>query len=82
MRVLGLIIAAVIAVGLIWGGGELHYRSCVDAAEAEHPVSKAPASGGNPFGEGAARAKAARKARQRELRSRRNALDDCSRLPW
>ena len=33
-KVLGAIAALILAVGVLWGAGELHYRNCVDAAKA------------------------------------------------
>ena len=32
-------IGALIAVALLWIGGEEHYRSCIETVEARHPVA-------------------------------------------
>jgi hypothetical protein len=74
---------------LLWGAGELHYRSCIEAAEARFPVSPAPpVADANPFGDpdlNRVFGDSARRARanyERERRARRDAVHGCSRLPF
>jgi len=70
-RRIALGIAALAAVGLLWIGGETHYRACVEAAEAANPVQVMKSAsildpGQVVVGKGA----------------RRRAVDGCSRLPF
>jgi hypothetical protein len=58
-----------IVAGLAWGGGELHYRNCVDAAESKYPSDWRLEVGSDPL-------------EIERVRKRREAVDDCSRLPW
>ncbi|HVE67449.1 MAG TPA: hypothetical protein VNB64_02590 [Solirubrobacteraceae bacterium] len=45
MRRLTVVVLAILTLGaLLWIGGELHYRNCIDAAKAE--VSTAPGADG------------------------------------
>jgi hypothetical protein len=83
------ILAVLIGAAVLWGGGELHYGSCVDAAEVRQPVSPAPpVADENPFGDPGLNevfGDSARRARdnyERERRARRAAVEGCSRLPW
>jgi hypothetical protein len=71
---------AVIAVaGLLWGAGEWHYRSCVDAAKARNPivVTLVPArpTSGSYFGP-------ATRSITRGEEGQNRAVGGCSRLPW
>jgi hypothetical protein len=77
-----LLIGLVVVAGLAWIGSELHYRSCVDAAEARTPVVvvKKP---GNPFGaRGLEENSGAGDETVRGQAARRRAVDACSRLPF
>lgn len=70
MRVALVVAALLIGTALLWGAGELHYRSCLDAAEAKYPADRV--TQGDFFDEEVAA----------QLRQRDAAIDDCSRLPW
>jgi hypothetical protein len=71
----GVVIGLLIAAALAWNGAEMHYRSCVDAAEARTPLTRADgggwgsAAGDDPLGVLGAE-------------ERQAAVDGCSRLPW
>lgn len=47
---LALCVALVAAASLVWIGGELHYRNCLQNAELRYPVAYQPGRG-NGFGE-------------------------------
>jgi hypothetical protein len=69
IRLAVVVVALVIGAGVLWGAGELHYRSCVDAAEARTPIVKTRSTfGGVAIVSG-------RTARKR-------AVEGCSRLPF
>lgn len=67
--------AALITAPAIWIGGELHYRSCVAAAEARTPVWVVRVPDGNLFGGGGTRDVA------RGGQARQRLVVGCSRLP-
>jgi len=89
VKVAALMVGLLIMAGLAWSGGELHYRGCVDAAQARHPV-QALAGSDNPFGREDSVLGPSEDSlldspggdRRREIRTRRAAVDGCSRLPW
>jgi hypothetical protein len=72
MRWAALAVALIAVAGVVWGAGELHYRSCVTAAEARTPMT---VSRGRPYSaapvENVTHGSAARK----------RAVDGCSRIP-
>jgi hypothetical protein len=42
VKIAALVIAAIIALALLWHGGELHYIGCVKAADARYEPLKRP----------------------------------------
>lgn len=47
---IGLILTAVTSASLVWIGGELHYRNCLQNAELRYPAAYQPGRG-NGYGE-------------------------------
>ena len=82
MKIVVLTVGLLIVAGLAWTGGELHYRGCVDAAQARHPV-QALAGSDNPFDrEEESLLDSPGGDRRREIRALRAGVDGCSQLPW
>jgi hypothetical protein len=74
VKLVVLVVGVLIAATLAWNGAELHYRSCIDAAEARTPLGgvKDPYDyTDDPLG-----------IKGDALKDRRGAVDGCSRLPW
>jgi len=75
MKFVALILGLLAVALLAWVGSELHYRSCVLAAEARTPVVVVRKPNQGRFGEGTTEAVRGQAARKR-------AIDRCSRLPF
>ncbi len=67
---LGVIIGLLILASLLWIGGEMHYRSCLRAAEASFPYAIPEP---NPYKDGGSVAA--------DPEPRRRAIRECSRVP-
>jgi hypothetical protein len=78
VRITAVVIGAVIALSLLWGAGELHYRGCVDAATARTEARTASARREFERNFGALRGLSAAYLQ----REREKAIDGCSRLPF
>ena len=76
-----IVIGVLVLAGVLWIGGELHYRGCVDAAEAAHPATVAGRSSildsDNIFDD-AGRSEPTEKPNPERAR----AVRGCSRLPF
>ena len=82
----GVVIGLLIAAALTWNGAEMHYRSCVDAAEARTPMAVPNRDGGG-WGSAAGQdpydySDDPLGLRTESVDARRDAVDGCSRLPW
>jgi len=79
MKWLAVAVAVVAVAALLWGAGEWHYRSCVHAAKARHPIviTEVPIrpTPGSYFGPATRNVTSGEEAQNR-------AIDGCSRLPW
>ena len=64
------VLGLVIALSLLWIGGEMRYRNCVDAAEARFPAVAVSAFFGKQTGP----------TKVSFVKERARALDDCSRF--
>jgi hypothetical protein len=73
-----IIVLLVLTVGLLaWGGGELHYRGCVDAAKGRYPPEVVSSTKRESILD-----PTETRRRDANAGSRRSAIDGCSRLPF